>query len=328
MRLLLVGDVHSKVEDLEDCGRLLDLVEQTEEEYRPDYTVYLGDQYDTHALVHVEVQRFWRERWGRRKAQKRIAIVGNHDRPGSASALATAMQVHTDQAHVVSGLPFVVENVAVLPYFHDRQKFLEAANALRNQNLLICHQTFTGAKYDNGFFAKDGIEPGDVQHRNIISGHIHTPAAFGKVWYPGSPRWQTVSDANIDRHLWVIDVAPDGSYGGPKPIATDTHLRKLWSVGVTPDDTAEAELACVKPGDRVVVNIQGPTSFIEEAKKRFAGQHNVRIRTFPTDKRAAKLSEVEGVPAAFRKHLAAYQAKFGTDRERLRSLAEERLHVG
>lgn len=331
---LFIGDVHAKVEDLEDCERLRVLVLDVVHKECPDYVIFLGDQYDAHAIKHVEVERFWLNFFAQLRQLGIVvyALVGNHDRPGNASVRSHSMQVHKDI--VVVDEPKHQGPFLFLPYYHDPAKMVAATRASDAQ-VLVCHAAFAGGHYDNGvaikadaFYGKDVVNPDDLPQRFIISGHIHKGASFGKVWYPGSPRWQTMADANISRAIYLCKFNPfDGtSVGVEKPFYTDGVLRRTWDLVYTPEDRCEKELAIVRPNDKVRVSIKGPTIFCEEAKRAFEGK-GYRTPTFPTDRGVAKVSEAEGISAAFEKHFAGYKPKNGTAKDVLRSMLRERLHV-
>lgn len=339
MRVLFVGDVHAKVEDLADCERLRDFVLGQVREHKVDEVVFLGDQYDAHAIKHVDVERFWLDFFARLRAMgvSVVALVGNHDRPGNAAATAHSMQVHGHDVMVVDE-PKAHGPFLFLPYYHDPKKLVEAANApvFAHTQVLVCHAPFEGGKMDNGFpikadafYGKDVVNPDDLPHRFIISGHIHKGAAFGRVWYPGAPRWLTMGDANTDRAIYICDFnEKDGtSIGCEKALSTNAVCRRTWDLVYTPEDHCEKELALVGPNDKVRLNIRGPVAFCEETKKLFAGK-GYRTPTFPTDRGVVKVSEAEGIPVAFMKHLASYKPKFGTSPDVLRGMLRERLHVG
>jgi hypothetical protein len=50
----------------------------------------------------------------------------------------------------------------------------------RMRHEVVCHATFNGARYENGFYAKEALDPDAVPQKRIISGHIHTPASSAR----------------------------------------------------------------------------------------------------------------------------------------------------
>lgn len=333
MKTLYIGDWHAKPSDLHDSERLREYVYQMVEEHRPDRVVFLGDQYDTHGIVHVTVQHFWRTFFKRLTDMMEdgqdgvLALVGNHDMPGDRSSWAHAMQAHADDITVVDW-HMVRDNCAYVSYEPEGvehfSNMLEEEGHDPTKLTLVCHQTFLGAQYENGFYAKDGIDAGKLPFPVIYSGHIHAPGAIGKVWYPGSPRYLTVSDANIARHIYLVEGDPR-SPSRVLPLPTDNVVSKMWHFQDTPQGVNGMCLQ-VKDIDRVVIDIVGPAAFVEERRKLLA-RPGVRLRTFPTDRPAARLTESEGIPAAFRKYLGRSTPRFGTPMPRLLAAIDERLHV-
>jgi len=50
----------------------------------------------------------------------------------------------------------------------------------------LCHQTFDGAKFSEGFYTTDGIDSSLIKTDLIISGHIHIEQRWANVYYPGT----------------------------------------------------------------------------------------------------------------------------------------------
>jgi metallophosphoesterase superfamily enzyme len=77
---LLIGDVHAKVEDLEDVGRLMSYIEEICLGNKVDRIVFLGDQHHHHGVMHVKVVKFWTDAIQRlSKLAEVVLMVGNHD---------------------------------------------------------------------------------------------------------------------------------------------------------------------------------------------------------------------------------------------------------
>jgi predicted phosphodiesterase len=312
MKLLLVGDVHATVDSLEECGRLVDFVEKTANEQDVDHIVYLGDIYHTHAILNLYVVDFWIKAFARHKKPV-LALVGNHDQPGNHSDNISAMDIHKDNVTVVDG--WLVKNrVLFLSYNSDPQTILGTCENFKECGTVICHSTFSGSHYENGFYAKDGINPDLIPQKHIIAGHIHTVQEFGKVWYPGSPRWRTAADANIPKNIWTVEFDSDGIAGVRKPFSTSQVCKQMFAYDDRPEDPiALGDCA----GNAVVVNIYGPIDYVDRRKNELKAL-GVRVRTFP-DKRVSLggVKESEGVVLAFNKYLASYTPKNGTIKSQL-----------
>jgi DNA repair exonuclease SbcCD nuclease subunit len=326
MRLLFVGDPHVKPSELEDCERLMEMVKRVATVEKVDHIVLLGDLFHTHSIIHLEVLDFW-TRWLPRLSQKCgvMALVGNHDKSGDNDDPAHALMSLRNHASVVDS-PTVVENVLFLPYYANQNKLVEAANSSTQWKTLVCHATFDGSTYDNGFYAKDALDPNLLNVEHIISGHIHTPQQFGKVWYPGAPRWQTVSDANIDRHIWVVDFE-NGIPTNKKSYDTSVACLKILNLKDCPNSPLDPETVERLSGTaKVCVDVQGPETFIQQRKEIYS-RMPVRLRTFRETERGPAVKESEGIQTAFRNFLRSGASGLQTSLEQLEQMAKERLGV-
>jgi DNA repair exonuclease SbcCD nuclease subunit len=333
MRALVIGDVHVQMEDLEDCNNLRVHILDVVAEYLPQNVVFLGDLFHNHASKNVEVERFWLTFFSELRMEKKeiIALVGNHDRPGSASSKAHSLQTFKHLVTVVDG-PMVQDGVLFLPYYHDPAELVRAAQSYPDTKVVVCHAALQGGCYDNGtpikadaFYGKDVANPDDFPQSVIVSGHIHKPAAFGKVWYPGSPRWQNMGDANISRAIYLTDLSCEDGYEESFP--TNSVCRRTWKLDFSPTDNCAEQLALVRERDKVLLDIRGPLSFCEESKRALQSK-GYRVRVFPTDRGVAKVSEAAGIGVAFDRHLSSYKARYGTSEKVLRDMLKERLdHV-
>jgi DNA repair exonuclease SbcCD nuclease subunit len=292
-----------------------------------DYVVYLGDLYDNFGLKDLEVERFWQETFDAHR-QEVIAIVGNHDRPGDKASQANGLLAHRGNRTYICDHPFVVGQVGFIPYYHSGEEFVEAANDkasnVRDAKVLICHQAVVGAKYDNGFPADGKADTSLVPQQTVISGHLHTAQSFGKVWYPGSPRWRTVHDANKVKSLHVIttsdqtgEVLSDQAF--PSACSKLVHLKE------TEGEEYEADTQGLGERDRLVVDLVGSKAFIEDRRKHWAGIEGTRIRAMPTEQRVSKVKESDGISVAFGKYQEQFKPPRGTSLEVLKKMAKERF---
>lgn len=334
---LLIGDVHGKVEDLDDCEKFAAVVHATCHKEKPDFIVFLGDLYDAFAVKNVVVERWW---MGFLKSlngagllvPKPVVLVGNHDRPGDSSQEANSLQVHEGHALIVDRPTPILEGIAAVPFYFKAEDLVAAATRgdplVSDAKTLLCHQSFIGGKYESGQPIEarhdaSAVDAAVLPQKCIISGHIHTPQTAGKVWYVGAPRWRNnVSDANIDRHIAVVDF--EG--GLPKAVRkyeTGEVCRRIWKMDLT-EGAFDTKTLPGKEGDRYVVDIHGSAAYIEAVKKDLA-RPGVRIRTFQTDRPGPKLSEADGVPVAWGRWAGEYRPKFGTPAETLTAMAKERL---
>lgn len=341
-RILFCGDPHVTPTEIADCQVLLDLVLETAVKYHVNRVVFLGDQHHNFAVIHVEVQGFWLRNLaalnragltsGDASGPSIIMLLGNHDKPGTESPYHALMAYET-LAMVVTQ-PFDLGDGILYCPNYDNGRLLEEAVAKhpRAPHTLVCHETFDGSCYENGFYAKDGANPEAFSGQELIlSGHIHTPQVLGKVRYLGAPRWRTESDANVERHLWVMDFDDSGHLLREVGISTGSVCRRI----VRLEDSLEKplpplptlELDTVK--DDVRVDITGTSAYCLARAEALRQQlPQLKIRTARVDTAHVPVRESEGVDTALAKYVDAYRPRHGTDKARLRDMVRERLGGG
>ena len=261
--------------------------------------------------------QFWRSAFMALAPWHTIALVGNHDRPGDRNSTAHSMMSHLDSDVTVVDRPMASGPLLFVPY--GDAELVRFAKAADPDATLVCHATFQGAMYDNGFYAPDGLDPEALPQRQIISGHIHKPQEFGKVWYPGSPRWRTISDANQDRGYWLVEHGDKGEILNREFFSTGKVCRPIYLLEDTPESTAKVP----ESGD-IVVDVRGPPDFVAR-RKRELDALGVRVRAFPVSERKKAVRESDGIGAAFGKYAAAWKPINGTDPEVLRGMWEKRI---
>ena len=234
VRILRVGDPHVTVANLEESRKLIDFVIKTAQENKIQYVEFLGDLFHTHAVIRVEVLDFWNTVFLKMNDAKlnTLALVGNHDQPGSKEKeqLMNAMTVfaNTMPSLTIVNSPCNIDHdgqytASYMPYMSNLEDFIAASKELYDQGstkLLICHQTFKGAEYSNGFSTEDGVGPELIAQEAIVSGHIHLNQKVGKAFYPGTARWDTMASANLTKGIWIFDHEKDGSIISKEFIST------------------------------------------------------------------------------------------------------------
>ena len=317
-KILAVGDLHVVEEELEDCQNLIDGVHKTAQEEEPDFILFLGDQTNNHKLFNLEVLRFWKNAFTKLKDFTIVAVVGNHDKPGDASSKAHSMMAFDglENLIIIDQLTFK-DGCTFIPYRHDNQDFVNDVLCTTSK-VVFCHATFTGAKFENGIYAKDGIDPSQFPDRTFISGHIHNPHKFGNVYYPGAPRWRTLSDTGTERSIVLIET--DGNtYSVLKEFDTSQWCQKLIHL----EDREEAPLDMqLNPRWKYIVDMYGSEKFISDRRKVWAG---CRLRTFKTQTELKLVSESMGIPQAIQAFMESYTSKYGTPSEMLRAAVNRRL---
>lgn len=319
---LLVGDPHAVADELEDCQALVEGIIETIRREKPDNVVFMGDQHHNHAIMHVEVMAFWRKAFKRIAAMARtFALVGNHDMPGDGASPSHAMMAYEDIENLIvvdNLVGLTSDGVILVPYRHRNEEFVNDVLGCK-EKIVLCHQTFDGGRYENGFYAQNGVSLAGLEDRYFISGHIHTPQAFANVTYIGAPRWRGLADVGINRALVLVELEKGQAPKFLKLIDTGEFCQKLVHVVDRQEEPLTPE---IKPGWKYIVDIHGDEAFIKARKPLWAG---CRVRTFKTRSETRPVSESMGIGKALIAFLEGYKPKFGTETTILREMVATRL---
>jgi|ERR1700677_5019 len=292
MRILRVGDPHIKPSNVEEAEDLFHFINDQILELKPHRVELMGDLFHTHGIVRLEVLEFWYGWLDVLTAHEDIefyVLVGNHDKGSTEEHAFSALTVfnHPKRAKnlKICELPRVDGPFAYVSYYHDHNKFIEIANHCASQGakVLVCHQTFDGSYYENGFYAPDGIDASKINFDLIISGHIHTTQDIQKdgkrIIYPGTPKWDTSSDANEEKGIWLFEHDDTtGALISQKLITTQHVVTKIvhlvWKEG-------EPQLA-VPGGCKVSIELIGSAAWVEKESAALKGVYPLRTKI--TDK--------------------------------------------
>lgn len=285
-KVLYVGDPHFKYSQKDELTRLMHFVRDTANTNEVDEIVLLGDLNDTHGVLRTENLYFW-EKWLKLLSEnkKLFALTGNHDKKNQGddtdfeSSLAIFNLIDSPNLFIVQS-PVVFGNFAYMPYIHDKKRFVEQANELASQGakVLVCHGEFDGAAYDNGFFIPNGIKQEHLNFDLIISGHIHTGSTFGKVWYPGTARWMTASDANKKKGIWISHFTDEGNMFKEEFIDTSHICTPIYAYQYKEGDVEPI----IPEGSRASVELVGSSEWILKQKVKFKNKASVSCKI--TDK--------------------------------------------
>jgi len=297
--------------------------------------LFLGDQVDTHAIVHTEVTLVWwhflermREKFPadspnwKQLPGRTIMLRGNHDAPVNFQSGATSLLAHVSQCRVVLE-PTVEAGVLFMPYFREPERFVEACR-LRGECLtVVCHQAFDGSKFETGYFAEGEAKPSDVPQEKIVSGHVHSPQEFGKVWHPGAPRWRVEVDAKVDlRAIWLVEFDAAGRLVNREPFPTNDAVRQIMRFVDLPSTPAPTGPWAAK--DEVRVDVRGPREYVE-ARAPLHEAAGALVRRLPDPIKRPQVKESDGVMAEWSRWVGGYKAPRGTAPARLKSMLKERL---
>lgn len=216
MKILRVGDPHIRPSNLAEAENLMEFIKKIIEGGKIDRLEILGDLFHTHAVVRLEVLLFW-NKWLEifSNMVDTIVLVGNHDMTGDYNSkdhsLEVFKRINNERLKIID-TPTTIGSFAYCPYIHTAEKFRDACIQLKSTGpkVLVCHSEFSGSQFENGFYSPHGFNPDEIPFDTIISGHIHKEQiiAGGKVDYPGTPKWDTASDANERKGVWLYEHDP------------------------------------------------------------------------------------------------------------------------
>lgn len=208
MKLLVSGDPHLKISTIETAKRFLAWLEQSIRAESPELTVLMGDLFDTHSIVRVEIMTLWIRFAERMKKEgyEIISLVGNHDQASPGSELNSLICL--EPYMIIADRPMTYRQMGFIPYYHSQSEFEAAARSLvgGGREILFVHQTFQGAQYENGFFDPDGFSTETLKEfKWVISGHVHKIQRLGNILYVGSPYHANFNDAGEKKAIFVMD---------------------------------------------------------------------------------------------------------------------------
>lgn len=322
MSLLLVGDPHVTASEIADAQALIDGIK----ELPYDKIVFLGDLFHKHDVLELSVVTFWRRAMGELCAlgKQVYVVLGNHDMAANGKgghALNTIRDIVQasrgriiDRPTCIAGEPYVG-----VPYCHHEADFLAAVEEARklvgdqyfDRYTLLCHQTFNGAQYENGFYAPDGFDLEAVPFKRVISGHIHMAQSLGgRLQYIGSPRWRTRSDANEAKFILGRDDKSEDQ-------ASVIYGTAKWC---RPIEVIEDGQPRQWENSRLTVIVRGSPEHVRARTAELAAT-GAAVLPRPTVSAAPRVSESQGsVAASFKQFLLTFKAPNGTSGDKLADL--------
>lgn len=298
MKILRIGDPHIKPSNVEEAEKLMHFIMDVIRTEQPNRVEIMGDLFHTHSIVRLEVLEFWYGWLDVLTVDPNIDIyvlVGNHDRGSTDEMAFSAISVFNHKRREknlkICENPRVDGIYAYVSHYHNNETFIEIANncAKEGAKVLVCHQTFDGSKYETGFYAPDGIDPGKLHFDLIISGHIHSTqtlkniATGQTIIYPGTPKWDTASDANEEKGIWMFEHDDTtGAVLSQRLISAAGAVTKIvhltWKEGEPMQE--------IPSGAKVSIELVGSSAWIETQRASLKGQYPLSSKV--TDKATKK----------------------------------------
>jgi DNA repair exonuclease SbcCD nuclease subunit len=318
MKWLIIGDTHIRPQDLEEGERLIAFIKNKIREHNIDCCVFLGDQSHYHDLAHNSVLGFWNNSFKdiANHCSHVFALKGNHDYEKGRSAHSMMYFKNIHNLTIVDD-PLVFDNKLFIPHMSNSE-FIDVCKSHNNIKVAFVHQDFNGAMYENGFYAKNGINPQEIPQDYIIGGHIHLTQKVGKLLLVGSPRWLTISDENVDKYIWITDFKNQLD-----KITTRSVCSPIWRFEL--HEGKELEI----PGNlgidpRVTIDVHGSVNFIASARSNYE-KMGFMVRSFPPKKYTVKVRESEGIVFSFNSFLEGHKSPNGTTVDRMKEIVKERI---
>lgn len=255
---LFVGDLHIQRNNLADTELLFQEIKRIATG-KATHIVFLGDVFHTHNVLKQEDIYAAKALFRQLSDFTTIVLAGNHDgsQPHSVKYNAVEISLKDIVTHVVidEETPFILDQYAFLPFIGDNDQFVKAALKAPDKTL-VCHQTFIGSTYENLHTAPGGVDQRVLPHKKIISGHIHLAQTLNKgnvVYYVGTPRHLTASDANTEKFI-VFDDEEMTKH------RTDIYCKRYMSKTVEVTDTVEIDW---REKDKAVIVVKGTREEID-----------------------------------------------------------------
>jgi DNA repair exonuclease SbcCD nuclease subunit len=282
MIILRVGDPHAKVSNLEEMKKLFLFVADMAKKRRVNRIEILGDLFHSHAVLRLEVQEYWT--WALSLLSdicETIVLVGNHDLSGDYGSSFSALSLFNllnKKNLIIIEKPQCLGAFGYVPYCHNNDNFIHSALALSDggARILVCHQTIQGSRYESGLYAPDGVQLGEWSKRflHVISGHIHAEQEFENVIYPGTARWDTTSDANQRKGIWIYEHSEDGRIQTKEFITTDQVCSPLLELTYEEGGNEPN----IPPNARVSLLLKGNSEWVRKEKEKFKGRASLKTK--------------------------------------------------
>jgi DNA repair exonuclease SbcCD nuclease subunit len=164
------------------------------ETLQPDLVLNLGDIF--HQMESISVPTLYGAHLGlsliskvcKKFEIKHFLVAGNHDVYSEVSGITSIAVLSGYFDEIISTNEVLNNDVGVVP-FHSKPEaaysgLIEVSGMLSEDGIIVTHQEFQGAKYENNHPTEASLSP-DLPLK-IFSGHLHLPQSVGNVTFVGS----------------------------------------------------------------------------------------------------------------------------------------------
>src|SRR5260221_1214875 len=216
IRVLCVGDIHLKYNDITMGNKFIESIISKCEFIKPDITVILGDTLHTHETVKVDVYNQVYNLFSRiSEICKLVVLIGNYDMKNQTLFLSEShffnvfkrykniYIIDRPRVYTIHDIDFIF-----CPYVSNG-RFVEMLNTINEgkydwktiPTTIFAHQEFMGCKMN--YIYSDTGDIWNLEWPTIISGHIHESQIINNIYYPGTPRQCNFGDTT-KKYVWIL----------------------------------------------------------------------------------------------------------------------------
>jgi hypothetical protein len=273
---VLISDIHFNVHTREIAtAALRDALEEADEMGVP--LIIAGDLNDTKAILRAECANAIITAFEDYEDVRKIILVGNHDLVNE-KGTEHSLNFLRPYADVVQAPVF--ENslgLWLIPYQSNSDDLKVQLSVLPKGAIAIMHQGFKGAAMGEYVVDKTSIDPAEVAHLRVISGHYHKHQTIGTVTYIGTPYTITFAEAN-DGVKGILVLFSDGSFD-----RIGLKLRQHIIVERTPATVLDP-IPDLSQGDLLWMKVEGPATELQKLNKKEIGLKHLGHQNFKLDK--------------------------------------------
>jgi len=313
LKLLIVGDIHSKKANLEVVDQVLTKCRKLA--IKCDKTIFLGDMNDGKANLRSETVRQFKRHF-KNWPNPIIILIGNHDlenpmNPEGEHSLEFLREFENIQI-MDKPIWYTHEHTGrtddpkflFIPYYPE-ERFLEAYSESREERftsdlyqepqLLFLHQDMDFAKYSNGVQCHSNIRANMFsKHQRVFVGHIHLPQEFKNIVYVGTPYTESFKESDENKSVVIYDTETDKVMR--VPLGVRQHVTYTYTINAL-DDLKGVKVDLrkqIKPNQIVRVIINVPEEIETKIKRSLFKDLNVntlKTKKIATTDRVLKVTE-------------------------------------
>ena len=213
---LVIGDTHFKITNLDTAEKLFELINEFISNDGVTDLIFLGDVYDTKAIIRSEVQNFLIDKLTElTRKYKNLdvhIVVGNHDFENfqcKNSALAPLKLINKVNVYDKEVVVNKELRCAFIPFRLTNEEFIKDVESLiplkDSVNFIFCHQGLSGFDLGSGMIDVHGVDTSSLPDNKFfyIIGHYHAPQDKGNFCYLGTPFSHSFGEANQEKRVYV-----------------------------------------------------------------------------------------------------------------------------